>query len=96
MFKRPYKVGYTADGNEAEIAEALEADGWEVWQIGWPLDLLVRRDGVIGVIEVKNPNGKHEKLGTLRPVQERFILGGGNTGVVFDTDMALALAATFK
>ncbi len=82
----------STDKNEAPIVAALKAAGWKVWKIAEPVDLLVKKHGIIGTIEVKNPHGRDR----LQDSQIDHLDGGGNCGVVRSIEDALALVATFK
>ena len=50
--------GRTSNEVEAQVAERLEAEGWEVLKNGWP-DFLAYKDGKIRLIEVKPHGGRH-------------------------------------
>jgi hypothetical protein len=50
------------DANEPEIIARLENDGYSVWQIDVPCDLLVGQWGRTHLVEVKNPDGRGTRL----------------------------------
>lgn len=81
----------STDKNQKEIVQALRKAGWRVWIIHEPVDLLVKRGKVIGVIEVKNPDG----LNRPQKSQTEFMEGGGNCGFVRTVADALYLTDTF-
>lgn len=74
------------DANERQIVDALQAAGYVVWQIRWPVDLLVGTpSGRWLPMEVKTAKGR------LTEDQERFIATAGNcpTSVVRDAESAI-------
>lgn len=81
------------DANEAEIVAALKAAGCTVVHLDDPADLLVGRNGVNYLIEVKNPATK----GKMRKSQVEFAESwGGQYAVVESVEQALEAIEPFS
>lgn len=78
-----------ADGNQAEIVEALRKAGYVVWNIRWPVDLLVRCRSAWLPMEVKDPAQRWR----LTDDQVQFTMTAGNCPVAVVTDIEGALRA---
>lgn len=82
------------DGNQAEIIAALRAEGFVVWIIEWPVDLLVGTGNAWLPMEIKNGP---KNSGKLTPDQRKFIaVGGGPISVVWDVPGALTAARSVR
>jgi len=82
----------STDKNESPIIKALQKAGWKVWKIKEPVDLLVKKNDIIGTLEVKNPDGRDR----LQPSQIEHLDGGGNCAVVRSEEEALAAVHRFR
>jgi hypothetical protein len=78
-----------ADGNQAQIVEALRKAGYVVWNIRWPVDLLVRCRYAWLPMEVKDPAQRWR----LTDDQVQFTMTAGNCPVAVVTDIEGALRA---
>lgn len=84
------------DRNQGEIVEALRAAGASVWVIGLPVDLLVGKNGVTALVEVKSLVGKRKpKAAGYTELQLDFMATwrGGAVATVTDVDSALRVVA---
>lgn len=82
------------DANQPAIVEALRAEGFVVWVIGWPVDLLVGTGNAWLPMEVKAGKENSHKL---TPDQRKFIaVGGGPISVVWDVPGALTAARSVR
>ena len=83
-----------ADDNQTEIVAALRAAGFVVWNIKWPVDLLVGCGPAWLPMEVKD-GSKPPSARKLTEDQAMFFgLGGGPTALVTDVESALRAART--
>lgn len=78
-----------ADGNQAEIVDALRRAGYVVWHIKHPVDLLVRCRGAWLPMEVKDPTQRWK----LTDDQVQFVTLAGDAPVAIVTDPEGALRA---
>lgn len=80
------------DANQQAIVGALRAAGASVWTIGLPVDLLIGKNGVTALLEVKTLTGKRSpKPASYTPLQQAFMAEwrGGPVATVTDVDGAL-------
>ena len=81
------------DANQAEIVSALKSAGCTVYEVRKPVDLLVGRNGVNYLLEVKNPNGRNR----IEPDQDAFFkTWGGSYAIVRSVDDALVAIGITK
>ena len=80
------------DHNQKDIVRALKLAGWRVYEIGKPVDLLLKKGRIIGCIEVKNKDGRDK----LQDCQEVFLSDGGSCGIAYTPEGAIALAESFR
>lgn len=81
-----------ADDNQTEIVAALRAAGYIVWNIRWPVDLLVGTGERWLPMEVKDGT-KPPSARKLTADQERFFAaGGGPIALVTDAESAIRAA----
>jgi hypothetical protein len=83
-----------ADANQQEIVAALRTAGYVVWNIKWPVDLLVgygRGDGTGGwlLMEVKDGSKPPSARALTTDQQQFFRTAPGPAAVVTDVESAL-------
>ena len=87
------KYGRATDHNRGDIVDALVKAGWQVRDIEVPLDLLIWKGPVLGLIEIKNPNNPDAKL---TGSQELFMLNPPrNVAIVWSDIEAIRAAELF-
>jgi hypothetical protein len=85
-----------ADANQDAIVAALRLEGYIVWNIRWPVDLLVGTGTAWLPMEVKD-GAKPPSARKLTEDQEAFFFaGGGPTAVVTDVESALRAARALR
>lgn len=85
-----------ADDNQTAIVAALRAEGFVVWHIRWPVDLLVGCGRGWMPMEVKD-GAKPPSARQLTEDQRDFIAaGGGPIAVVTDITSALTAARALR
>jgi hypothetical protein len=84
-----------ADANQPEIVAALRAHGYVVWNIKFPVDLLVGYKGVKGevggwiAIEIKDGSKPPSACALTHDQQQFFATAPGPAAVVTDVESAL-------
>lgn len=81
-----------SDANQPEIVKALRAEGFGVWIIKWPTDLLVRCNKAWLPMEVKD-GSKPPSARELTQDQQDFVSNAGNCPVAIVTDAESAIRA---
>lgn len=87
MVSGVHRTAARKDANQDEIVEALQAAGCVVWNIRWPVDLLVRTHFGWLPMEVKTKNGR------ITDDQSEFIATAGDCPVALVRDVEGALRA---